>query len=187
MGATFRSFAFALAATALAAAPARAGGEKGFVVIDSTLVKPLGEDGRVSNSHGYGGEFRMIDDREMLTMSIGGFVALGQNEDGKTLRDIYDFHFNVGLKPERTKKSLLIPYLSLGLNVLGMETRDEKGSNPLRGTTMGLNARAGFMGHIGGDWLYRVSASYLGAIVPGTGDDLGGLVLQVGVGKVILD
>jgi len=184
---SLRALALALAATALAAAPARAGGEQGYLMIDSTLVKPLGERGRVSNSMGYGGEVRMLDNRDMLTVSLGGFVALGQREDGKNLRDIYDLHLNVGFKPEGTKRSLLIPFLSIGINVLGMETRDEKGTNPLRGTTMGMNARAGIMGHLGDEWLYRVSASYLGAIVPGTGDDLGGLVLQVGVGKAIFD
>jgi hypothetical protein len=33
-------------------------------------------------------------------------------------------------------------------------------------------------------WIFRASGSYLGAIVPGTGDDLGGLVLQAGIGKM---
>jgi len=183
---TIGSLALGLALTALLATEARAGGEQGFLVIDSTLVKPLGENGRVSNSLGYGGEFRMLDNREVLTLSVGGFVALGQHEDGKTLRDIYDFHFNVAFKPERTRHSMFIPFLGVGLNVLGMETREDKG-DPLRGTTLGLNARAGFLGHIGDDWLWRVSASYLGAIVPGTGDDLGGLVLQVGFGRAIFD
>ena len=178
--------AIVVAAGALSAAPARAD-EQGFVMIDSTLVKPLGERGGVSNSLGYGGEFRVLDNRDMLTMSLGGFVALGQREDGQSLRDIYDFHVNVGIKPEHTRRSALIPFVTIGIDVLGMETRDAKGRDPLRGTTLGVNARAGLMGHLGRKWLYRASASYLGAIVPGTGDDLGGLVLQVGLGRAIFD
>ena len=57
----------------------------------------------------------------------------------------------------------------------------------LRGTTLGVNAHAGLMGKVTGQWVYRASATYLGAIVPGTGDDLGGLVLQFGLGRTFGD
>lgn len=168
------------------AGTARAGGEQGFLEFDGTLIKPTGEDGTVSDSIGYGAELRMLDNREVLTLGIGGFYGIGQEDGGKTMRDVYDFHFNIGIKPEGTRDSMLIPFMEIGLNVLAVTTREPKG-DIVGGTTLGLNARAGFMGHIGDKWLYRASASYLGAIVPGTGDDLGGVVLQVGVGRILFD
>lgn len=169
-------------ALGLLASTAHAGDDVG-VVVDGTMIKPLGEEGRVSNSHGYGAEIRMLPNRECFTASIGGFFALGQPDGQKTMRDIYDFHFNIGLKTERSRDSRLIPFVTIGLNVLYMTTH-EPDDRKLRGTTLGLNARAGFMGHLTEHWIYRVSGSYLGAIVPGTGDDLGGLVLQAGIGKM---
>jgi hypothetical protein len=181
---TIRATIFAASALALgmAASTARAGDDVG-VVVDATMIKPLGEEGRVSNSLGYGAEIRMMPHRECFTASIGGFFGLGQPEGEKTMRDIYDFHFNIGLKTERSRDSRLIPFVSIGLNVLYMTTH-EPDDRKLRGTTLGLNARAGVMGHLTERWIYRVSGSYLGAIVPGTGDDLGGLVLQAGIGKM---
>lgn len=183
---TLRALLCSIAITGLVAGTAHADGEMGFLVIDSTLVKPIGEDGKVSNSLGYGAEFRLLDNREVITMSIGGYYALGQLDGDKTMRDIYDFHFNIGVKPERTKNDLLIPFLTIGLDVLAMTTREPKGDE-LRGTTLGLNASGGVMGYLGDKWLYRASVSYLGAIVPGTGDDLGGVVLQLGIGRAIFD
>jgi hypothetical protein len=181
-----RRAAGSIVALALAAGTAHAGGEAGFLVVDSTIVKPIGEEGRVSNSLGYGAELRMLDQREVLTMSIGGYFAIGEQDGGKTMRDLYDFHFDIGLKPERTQGDMVIPFLTIGLDVLAMTTREPKGE-VLRGTTLGLNATAGLMGHIGDKWLYRANVAYLGAIVPGTGDDLGGVVLQVGIGRAIFD
>jgi len=43
------------------------------------------------------------------------------------------------------------------------------------------------MGYLTDRWIYRVNGAYLGAIVPGTGDDLGGLVLQAGISKLFGD
>jgi hypothetical protein len=175
--------AAAVAVLGVPVSGAHAGGDVG-VVVDGTMIKPLGEQGAVSNSLGYGAEIRMMPNRECFTASIGGFFALGQPEGEKTMRDIYDFHFNIGLKPERTRDSKLIPFVTIGLNVLYMTTH-EPNDMSYRGTTLGLNARAGVMGHMTESWIFRVSGSYLGAIVPGTGDDLGGLVLQAGIGKML--
>jgi hypothetical protein len=177
------ALAFVLAG--LSAGDARADEDVGMV-IDATMIKPLGEDGQVTNSSGFGGELRMLPHRDCFTMSIGGFFGLGLQEEGRTARDIYDFHFNAGLKSERSRGKHLIPFVSVGLNVLFMTTHEPAGGE-YRGTTLGLNARAGLMGYLSERWVYRASASYLGAIVPGTGDDLGGLVLQVGVGKLFGD
>jgi len=183
---TLRALLCSIAITGLLGGTAHAGGEMGFLVVDSTMLKPIGEDGEVSNSLGYGAELRMMDTREVLTMSIGGYYALGQLDGEKTMRDVYDFHVNIGVKPEHTSGDMLIPYLTIGLDVLAMTTRIPKGDE-YKGTTLGLNASGGVMGHLGDTWLYRASVSYLGAVVPGTGDDLGGVVLQVGFGRAIFE
>lgn len=172
----------ALAFIAALASPARAGDEVALVV-DGTMIEPLAEDGRVSTSLGHGAEIRFMPRRDPFTISIGGYYALGQADGGKTMRDIYDFHFNFGFKPEHRRPKLLVPYLSVGLDVLHMTTRIPDEATH-RGITLGLNAQAGFLGYVSKRWIYRVSGSYLGAIVPGTGDDLGGLVLQAGLGRV---
>jgi hypothetical protein len=64
---TLRALLSSIAITGMLAGTAHAGGEQGFLVLDSTLLKPIGEDGQVSNSLGYGAEFRMLDNREVLT------------------------------------------------------------------------------------------------------------------------
>lgn len=175
----------ATAAVAMLAGEARA--DDGFaMMVDATMIKPLGEDGTVTNSQGAGAEIRMLPKREPMTMSIGGYYALGQPSMPKTERDLYDFHVNVGFKPEHSKRSKLIPFLSIGLDVLFMNTRLPDGAS-YRGTTLGINAAAGLMGYLTDRWIYRVNGAYLGAIVPGTGDDLGGLVLQAGIGKLFGD
>lgn len=172
--------------TGVLSSPAFAGGDEVALVVDGTLIEPLAEDGRVSTSLGHGAEIRFMPNREPVTVSIGGYYALGQLDGDKTMRDIYDFHFDVGFKKERSRDKILIPYISVGLDILHMTTRIPDDATH-RGITVGLNAQAGFLGHISKNWVYRVSGTYLGAIVPGTGDDLGGLVLQAGIGKIFND
>ena len=162
-----------------------AGGDVGMMV-DANIVKATGENGLVTNSLGYGGEIRMMPHREPVTVSIGGFYSLGERQAGKVARDLYDFHVNVGFKSERSRGAHLIPFATLGLDVLFVTSHQPDGMTH-RGTTLGVNASAGVLGHLTDTWVYRVNASYLGAIVPGTGDDLGGLVMQVGFGKLIGD
>ena len=161
------------------------------LIVDATLIKPLGEEGRVGESVGAGGELRFLPDDEIATISIGGYGAIGRPSRDKTLRDIYDLHFNAGLKWERSHGRILIPYATLGLDVLYMTTHEQgadgAAARTLRGSTLGVNAQLGVLGHLGDGFVYRVSATYLGAVVPGTGDDLGGLVLQLGVGKTMGD
>jgi hypothetical protein len=160
------------------------------LIIDATVIQPLGEKGRVSESDGLGAELRFMPEDECMTVSIGGYGALGQPNLDKTLRDIYDFHVNVGVKKEHDRDSHLVPYATLGLDVLYMATHEPQGEGEmltLKGTTLGVNAQVGFLGNIAGGFVYRASASYLGAVVPGTGDDLGGLVLQIGIGKIMGD
>jgi len=180
------TLALSLVFTGAFASRALAGGDEVALVVDGTLIEPLAEDGRVSTSLGHGAEIRFMPHHEPLTISIGGYYGLGQHDGGKTMRDIYDFHFDVGFKTEHSRGKHLVPYLTVGLDVLHMTTRIPDDATH-RGITLGLNAQAGFLGHISKHWIYRVSGSYLGAIVPGTGDDLGGLVLQAGIGKIFND
>jgi hypothetical protein len=175
-----------IAATVLAAAICAPGearaDDAAAIVIDSTLFQSPADRDRIADSAGGGVELRFLPDDEMMTGSIGGFAAIGQRDGGKTQRDVYDFHFSIGIKPEDTDDKMAIPFAALGLNVLSITTRTK--TETMRGTTLGISAQAGVMGHIGDRLIYRASATYLGAIVPGSGDALGGLALQVGLGWV---
>lgn len=152
------------------------------IVVDTTLLQSPADRDTIADSAGAGVELRFLPDDEMMTGSIGGFAAIGQRDGGKTRRDVYDFHFSIGMKPEDTEGKVAIPFAALGLNVLSITTRTK--TETMRGTTLGISAQAGVMGHIGDRLVYRASATYLGAIVPGSGDALGGLALQVGLGWV---
>ena len=174
----------ALSVLALAALPARAAADDAALMANATMVKPLGGDGRVTESRGAGGEIVMLPDN--MIVQIGGFGVIGQHIPGKTARDLYDLHLMVGLLAGGRRASLS-PYGALGIDVLSMTTRLPETDAPpddriRRGTTLGISAQLGALGRIGDRGLFRVSASYLGAIVPGTGDDLGGLVLQLALG-----
>ena len=97
-----------------------------------------------------------------------------------------DVDFNVGLMMCERCESIT-PYVGVGLDVLHITTHEPTRS--VRGSTLGLSGHFGLMGRIGDDeeWIWRASAQYLGAIVPGTGEDLGGVTLSIGIGKQIMD
>ena len=116
-----------------------------------------------------------------MTASIGAFAAMGAAGTDQR-RDVLDVHMQIGLKAER---KTLAPYASVGLDVLQITTH--RMDTTLRGTTLGLSAQVGVLGTAGDKLMYRASAGYLGAIVPGTGEDLGGWMLQIGVGWRIDD
>jgi hypothetical protein len=140
------------------------------------------KDGVHAGATGVGIELRFVPDDECMTGSIGGFAAIG-DEGAPMRRDVLDVHFQVGFKPERPGK--IAPYIGVGLDVLHVTTHQMDRS--LRGTTLGISAQAGVLGPIGDTLVYRATVGYMGAIVPGTGDDLGGLMLQVGLGFKIDD
>lgn len=160
-------------------APALAGDDSAAIIFDATKIMPRG--GVHAGATGMGVELRFIPDSECMTGSIGGFAAFG-DEGTPMRRDVLDVHFQVGFKPEREG---IAPYLGIGLDVLHVTTHEMDRS--LRGTTLGLSAQAGVLGPIGDTLVYRATVGYMGAIVPGTGDDLGGVVLQLGVGFKIAD
>ncbi len=158
--------------------------EKAVLMVNGTWVSPVNEQGQVAESWGNGVEMRICHEREPWQIGIGGFVAIGQGEEGYTARDIYDLRFNVDLKSKHASGSSLIPFIGIGLDVLNIASHLPNGTT-YRGTTLGMNARAGVGGWATRSIYYSVSASYLGAIVPGTGDDLGGLVVQLGLGYTL--
>jgi hypothetical protein len=165
-----------------AATPAHADDDEIALIIDATMLYP--RDGFAASS-GIGAEMRFVDDDEPFTMSIGGFAAVGQQDEGGLGRDVFDIHFQAAAKLGGKNRRALVPYAGLGFDVLHVTThlRDVT----VRGTTLGISAVGGFMGTVGDRVMWRATAGYLGAIVPGTGDDLGGIVFQVGIGARLDD
>lgn len=140
--------------------------------------------GDIGESYGGGAEARMADDH--LTIGFGARALVGRAPAARR-RDVMDVDFNVGLRMCERCDSIS-PYLGIGLDILHITTHEPTRS--VRGSTLGLSGHAGLMGRIGDDddgWVWRASAQYLGAIVPGTGEDLGGVTLSIAVGKTIMD
>jgi len=184
MRATVFSSTLTLLLLAGAAAPAAAGGDEGAaLIVQGTMMAPVGEKGRVADSYGWGAEVRVVPD-DPITMSFGGYAVVGQPDGDKQMRDVYSFVYDIGWQPGKMRS--FRPFLAVGLDVLWVTSRTP-GEDALRGTTLGLHARTGIVHAISERWMAQVTASYLGAIVPGTGDDLGGLVLQAGIGKTFED
>ena len=163
-------------------AAARADDDETAIVVDGTWIKP--SDGYAASA-GMGAELRFVADNEPFTMSIGGFATLGQQGASGRGRDIFDVHFQAGAKLLGKRNRTLWPYIGLGLDVLHVTTHTPTMEE--RGTTLGVSAIGGFMGSIGKRVVYRATAGYLGAIVPGTGEDLGGVVFQLGIGARLDD
>jgi hypothetical protein len=171
-----------VAVIALAAGPgiARADSEEMAIVLSATTLLP--RDG-YAGSHGVGAEMRFMSDREPLTMALGGFATVGQQGRGELGRDVFDLRFGGGGKLGGSR--WLSAYAGLGLDLLHITTHLPGAEE--RGTTIGVSAMVGFLGTVGERIVWRVEVGYLGAIVPGTGDDLGGVVLQMGLGARLDD
>jgi hypothetical protein len=165
------------------AATARADAEETVLAVNYTTILP--QDGVHAGADGVGAELRFFDDDEMMTGGFGAFATFGKDGAGER-RDVLDVRFMIGMKPEDAKT--FAPYAGLGFDILHVTTH-VVGADAMtaRGTTLGVSAEAGVMGKASRFWYYRASVGYLGAIVPGTGDDLGGVVVQFGVGRMIDD
>ena len=150
------------------------------LLVNGTLVKPIGGEGRVSQSSGAGGDILLLPTSSWL-VQIGGYGVFGQPATGVEARDIFDLHILVGMTPA-PRSATVAPYASVGFDVLSSTTREHDKGETARGTTLGVSAQAGVLGRFADRGLVKASATYLGAIVPGTGDDLGGLVLQLAAG-----
>jgi hypothetical protein len=175
--------ATSLTALLVVPAPALADDESAAIVFDATKIMP--KSGVHAGATGMGVELRFVPDDECMTGSIGGFAAMG--DDGAPMRrDVLDVHFQIGFKPEREG---IAPYLGVGLDVLHVTTHQttDQMDRAFRGTTLGISAQGGVLGPIGDTLVYRATVAYMGAIVPGTGDDLGGLMFQLGLGFKIDD
>jgi hypothetical protein len=149
--------------------------DEGSIIVDATHILP--RSGVHAGGNGVGAEMRFFEGHDVMTGSIGGFATVG-SEGGPTRQDLLDVHFQVVMKPEHAEH--IAPYLGLGLDVLHVTTHTM--DRDLRGSTLGISAQAGVIGNVTDRVVFRATAGYLGAIVPGTGDDLGAWVLQVGIG-----
>ncbi len=173
----------ALGITAGAAGTAHADSEETVLAVNLTSILP--QDGIHAGADGVGAELRFFDEDEMLTGGFSAFAAFGRHGADQR-RDVLDVRFHLGMKPEDAER--VAPYAGVGLDLLHVTTHTYGAdSMTARGTTLGVSVEAGVMGKASRFWFYRASVGYLGAIVPGTGDDLGGVVVQFGVGRMIDD
>lgn len=165
-----------------AAAPAAADDDLALMATGAWMM-PRGD---IGESYGGGAEARMADDH--MTIGFGARALVGRTPAVRR-RDVMDVDFNVGVMMCGCKS--VTPYAAIGLDILHITTHEPTRS--VRGSTLGLSGHFGLMGRLGGDdddddaWIWRASAQYLGAIVPGTGEDLGGVTLSIAVGKQIMD
>src|SRR5262245_30908501 len=114
--------------------------EGAALMVQGTMLAPVGEKGRVADSYGWGAEVRIVPD-DPMTMSFGGYGVIGRPEGGKEMRDVFTFAWDVAWQPG--KHASLRPFLGVGLDVLWINTRFADRDEKLRGTTLGLHARAG--------------------------------------------
>jgi hypothetical protein len=169
-----------LSATLLLAPTPAFADDEGAIIVDATHIMP--RSGVHAGGNGVGAEMRFFEGHECMTGSIGAFATVGA-EGGPSRQDLLDVHFQVGMKPGKSEH--FAPYLGLGLDVLHVTTHTM--DRDLRGSTLGVSAQAGVLGKLTERMVFRATAGYLGAIVPGTGDDLGAWVLQLGIGFMMDD
>ncbi len=181
---------------ALAASAAMAGyfapsarADVGVVTVNAVKVTSTDSE-RMSDGRGLGAEMAVVCGCDHMFFVFGGFASIGERENSdvgpsKLSRDIYDVHLNMGFTPA-TKRKRLSPFISIGVDFLYTNTHLLDDSSAA-GVTMGMNARGGVFGSIGKDWFYHASVEYLGAVVPGTGEGLDGVIVQLGLGKHFLN
>lgn len=177
----------ALAALALCYLPATDAhaGADGVLTFDGIHVASTNDE-LLSDSRGLGASMRVFGTREPFNLELGAFAAIGKGGGERAMRDIYDVHVNFGLNPPTKKRRLIVPFVSVGLDFLYVSTRTPDGASA-SGMTMGMNAKGGIFGYITDDWIYTANVSYIGAVVPGTGEGLDGVIFQVGFGKRLFD
>jgi hypothetical protein len=107
------------------------------------------------------------------------FATATDAESGKIARQVYGLQISYGYGWHVT--SWLIPYATIGLDPMVVSSRLLAGDRHT-GMTLGASLRAGLLGYLGRHVVYSVTASLVGAIAPGVGDNAGGLVLQAAIG-----
>ena len=110
---------------------------------------------------------------------VGAFATHTLGTDADTRRDLYGLRASIGLG--KGPNDWFIPFATIGLDGLIVNTVSSERAHHVR-PTLGADVRVGILGMLGDRLMYAVSASYLGAVAPGTGDNAGGLVLEVAVG-----
>jgi hypothetical protein len=169
----------AIATLLLLTAPAAAGDDHLTLLATGGWMMPRGE---VAESLGGGAELRFVEDQLMIGV---GASALYGSMPAMRRRDVMDVRVDGTLRLCKDCDGAA-PYVGLGLDVLHVTTHEPGRS--VRGSTLGLSAHAGLVGETWKDeWMWRAGVSYLGAIVPGTGEDLGGITFTIGLGKQIAD
>jgi hypothetical protein len=171
-----RKLTITLAALLAAPAPALAG-EETALLFDAVTILP--KDGVHAGASGGGAEIRFTDD--CMTGGFTAFAAIGA-PGTENRRDVLDFGFTIGVRPERRS---IAPFAAVSLDVLHITTHAPEMT--YRGTTLGVGAHVGLLGRVGDKLFVKASGGFLGAIVPGTGDDLGGWLLSGGLGVMIDD
>lgn len=157
----------------------------GVITFDGLYVVSTADE-LLNDSRGMGASMRVLGGDEPFNLELGGFAALGVADGLRAMRDIYDVHVNLGLSAPTKKRRLVVPFVSVGIDFLYVSTRAPDGASAA-GMTMGMNAKGGVFGHITRNWIYTANVSYIGAVVPGTGAGLDGLIVQVGIGKRLFD
>lgn len=111
--------------------------------------------------------------------AVGAFATHGLGSDSDTRRDLYGLRASIGLGKGPT--DWFIPFGAVGLDAMIVDTAFVDGTHAL-GPTIGADVRVGVLGMLGDRLIYAVSASYLGAVAPGAGDNAGGLMLEMSLG-----
>jgi hypothetical protein len=115
---------------------------------------------------------------EPVYFGAGAFATHTIGSDTETRRDLYGLRAAIGLG--WGPKDYVIPFGTVGLDALVVNTNMSDGTHHL-GPTIGADVRVGVLGMFGG-FMYAVSAAYLGAVAPGTGDNAGGLLVEIAGG-----
>jgi len=169
-------------AIAVAAGPAGADDKAFGLVLSGTWLGTTRST--VTPSAGVGAECLMLGFEESRPRPwffiVGGFVVAPlDQDDARPQRDAIDVHGRLGAR--LTFRPWMQPYAAAGLDALYVGTHGDMGPFK-RGTTLGVSFTGGVLGRLGDHLLYTATVGYLGAIVPGTGDELDGLIVQLGLG-----
>lgn len=112
-------------------------------------------------------------------VSITAMMTRAERAPGRTAHDLYGLRGAAGFGWSPTR--WIIPYAAVGLDALIVDSTSRDGRDDV-GVTLGAEVRAGVLGYLGAHLVYNVSASLLGAVAPGPGDNAGGAVLQAALG-----
>jgi hypothetical protein len=189
---------FVLAFAMLAAAPVAADPANGGVLVRAIELRP---QNAVAVSDGLGVDAALVPYRGIrqedcpsgcisasylnpLYLGLGAFVTKSRGDATMARRDLYGMRATFGAGFGWTP--WLLGYAALDLDAM-VVTTDLPGGGHHAGPTLGADVRVGIEGQLGSRTLYSIGVAYLGAVAPGTGDNAGGLQLEVALGWRLLD